>query len=126
MAECGSSSVALGTEVLLRDCDHVVKEHKIAVRIEGERSYRASSELAAGAPEFQNQIKARYEHLFAGGSTLMGNVPRDLAGAGQGAAGEKAGPPAAADVEDARTLWLDYDSRGRRYKDWRLVTEECE
>lgn len=48
----------------------------------------------------------------------LGRVEEEEHG-GAGASGNNG-----AVAEDVRTLWIDYDSHGRRYKDWRKVVEE--
>ena len=36
-----------------------------------------------------------------------------------------AAEPGTSQAEDLRTLWVDYDDQGCRYKEWRKVCVEC-
>ena len=59
------------------------------------------------------------------GPDLRASIDARLAGTREDHTSDEQAWPEAADAEELRTLYVDYDSAGKRYKEWRKGTDEC-
>jgi len=70
-------------------------------------------------PSYVEELKSRYKT-----PSIPAGLAADLANRDEPADIKEA--PDEKATEDARVLEVDYDSQGERYKEWKLVSQECE
>ena len=120
-------SVPLGEQVLLALGRDVVMNGRFALVHDGDELIMAKRVAVADAPGVAEQLRGAVPGLAAflpPGPREPGGSPRDaLDGTPPpGARGPGGRGPEAAD--DLRTLWVDWDPHGERYKAWREVCRE--
>jgi len=117
--EAGPSAI-LGGEARLVPGRDVVVEGVTALVRDGAKWVLARRVAAAEAPALAQRLRAAMQPPAA-----EEQAPLDLAGLGLGVpSADQAGANASGQTEDARTLWVDWDAHGERFKPWRDVCRE--
>ena len=99
----------IGLEVTLRAC-HIAITASDALAHRHGGFLRAQAVRSQDCVEFVRSLKLRY----ASSATP----------AGAAALGPSPGPAAEAPTDDIRTLWVDYNEVGERFKSWRKAVQE--
>ena len=105
----------MGAEIMLSAND-VIVDKAAALVLRGGAWFRAELVRLEEAPGYADRRRAALGiHVRAA---------RDLDSASRHAETEIHGAPAVEQGEDARTLWIDVDEQGARFKEWRRVCQE--
>ena len=128
----GGGEVEAGAEIDIKAGDWVIDGKHALIQRHGRR-YRATLVKLVDVDAMAAELRQREQRTPCGDvnrEALMDKLghPGGTEAAGAdgraSAAAPASGPAADRDGEDARTLWVDFDEHGERYKTWRNVIKE--